>query len=83
MVDGHANFARLTRVDIIPQMNALLAGERLAHAISKSPTMLPTMNLNLMAPSFLLSVDSWEFFSAYEGKHGWKNELIVRSIEML
>ena len=94
MVDGWANFHRLIRPDFIPGMNALFEGgeyrraftriaakctDRHGRASGNAPGTVPVVDADPTKPSALPTPDSYEFFSAWEKKSPWKNEVTVKS----
>jgi cephalosporin-C deacetylase-like acetyl esterase len=78
-VDGWANFHRLIRPDFIGGLNDMFQADRHARAEGKEPGRLPVVDENPMAASALPTPDSFTFFSAWEKKCNWKNDVTVRS----
>lgn len=78
-VDGWANFHRLIRPDFIGGLNEMFQADRRARAAGEEPGRLPVVDENPMAASALPTADSFKFFSAWEKKCEWKNEVTVRS----
>ena len=78
-VDGWANFHRLIRPDFIAGLDGMFQADRHARAEGKEPGRLPVVDENPMAASALPTPDSFTFFSAWEKKCNWKNDVTVRS----
>ena len=57
--------------------------DRLARAAGKPPGMLPVVDQNPQAPSALPTPDSYAFFTEWEKKSDWKNEVTLKSIDGL
>lgn len=55
--------------------------DRHARASGKTPGTLPVVDENPQAPSALPTPDSYTFFSDWEKKSKWKNEVTIKSIE--
>lgn len=83
LVDGWANFHRLVRSDVVPAMNEMFQQDRHGRASGKQAGTLPVVDENPQAPSALPTADSYKFFSDWEKKSPWKNEVTVRSMEAL
>ncbi|KAK9413221.1 putative Esterase/lipase [Seiridium unicorne] len=87
-VDGWANFERLIRPDFVPGLNQLFQEGKLlelnrhSRAKGNRPTMLPVVDADVHKPSALPSPDSFEFFTNWEKKSDWKNDVTVKSIEL-
>jgi hypothetical protein len=80
-VNGWDNFHRLIRPDFIAGLNAGFQGDRQARAAGHAPATIPVVDVDPMKPSALPTPDSYTFFSEWEKKCGWKNEVTVRTIE--
>ena len=81
MVNGWENFHRLIRPDFVASLNAMFQGDRQARAGCHKAATIPVVDANPLQPSALPSADSYEFFTAWEAKSVWKNEVTIRSIE--
>lgn len=57
--------------------------DRLARQSGKEPTRIPVVHSNPLETSALPTPDSYTFFSAWESKSTWKNDVTVKSVEML
>lgn len=94
MVDGWTNFHRLIRPDLHAGLNALFEGgkwrlnifrtitdhkDRISRASGQAAMVMPVVAADPMAPSALPTPDSYQFFSVWEGKSPWKNEVTVKS----
>lgn len=55
--------------------------DRQGRAAGKGAAMLPVVDADPQKPSALPTPDSHVFFSAWESKSAWKNEVTLRSIE--
>ena len=53
--------------------------DRHARMAGKAAGTLPVVDADVQKPSALPTPDSYEFFSAWEKKSGWKNEVTVKS----
>ncbi|KAK6066820.1 hypothetical protein SCUP515_10497 [Seiridium cupressi] len=56
-------------------------GNRHSRAKGNRPSMLPVVDAGVHKPSALPSPDSFEFFTNWEKKSEWKNEVTVKLIE--
>lgn len=83
LVSGWDTFHRLIRPDFIAHLNAGFQEDRLARASGKPAAIIPVVNPDPMAQSALPTPDSFQFFSMWEKKSKWKNEVTVKSIEAL
>lgn len=52
--------------------------DRRARAEGKAPTLVPVVDADPNKPSALPTPDSYQFFSEWEKKSGWKNEVTVK-----
>ncbi len=85
LVSGFRNIQRLVRQDFVAGNRALFEQDRAARYRGEPPAMLPVVDPDPMAASALPTPDSWEWFSE-TGKTrapAWKNEVTVRTVEML
>lgn len=78
MVNGWESFHRFTRPDLIASLNDGFHSDRRARHPAAT---LPVIGSDPPKPSALPTQDSCTFFSAWEKKCCWKNEVTVRSIE--
>ena len=77
-MSGFENFHRLTRTDFVPQVIQLFQGDRLSRMAGGEPARLPVVHEDPTAQSALPTADSYKFFSAWEKKSNWKNDVTVR-----
>lgn len=80
-VNGWDNFHRLIRPDFIADLNAIFQGDRQARAAGHVPATIPVVDADPLKQSAVPTPDAYTFFSAWEKKCSWKNEVTVRSIE--
>jgi len=83
LVSGWDTFQRLIRPDFVPHLNVLFQGDRLERAAGKAAGVLPVVDPDPMKQSALPTAESFQFFSMWGAKSNWKNEVTVRSVEML
>lgn len=83
MVSGFETLLRLIRPDLIPGINAMFAGDRLARAAGNAAATVPVSDANPLVPSSLPSAEAFAFYTEWESKleGKWKNEVTVRSLE--
>lgn len=83
MVSGWETLLRLIRPDLIPGINAMFAGDRLARAAGQIAATVPVSDANPLIPSSLPSTEAFAFYTEWELKleGKWKNEVTVRSLE--
>jgi len=85
LVSGMRNIQRLVRQDFIAPNRALFDQDRAARFRGEPPAMVPVVDPDPMAVSALPTPDSWQWFSE-TGKSrapSWKNEVTLRTVEML
>lgn len=94
-VDGWASFHRATRPDFLPKMNQMFEDgmlplevgmngthefiDRRARAEGQSAGLIPVVDEDPLKPSALPTPDNFRFFSAWEKKGSWRNEVTIRS----
>lgn len=85
MVDGYQNLRRLTRPDFLVGSRAAFDADRLARFAGEPPAMVPVVDENPLALSALPTADSYVWFteSAATVAPAWRNEITLRSVEML
>ncbi|KAK4539441.1 hypothetical protein LTR36_010918 [Oleoguttula mirabilis] len=83
LVNGWDNFNRLIRPDFQPGLNHMFQQDRLARMSGKEPGKIPVVHENPLEMSSLPSPDSYQFFSTWEKKSNWKNDVTVKSVELL
>lgn len=57
--------------------------DRHARLNGKEPARIPVVHENPLETSSLPTPDSYQFFSEWEGKSPWKNDVTAKSVEML
>jgi uncharacterized protein len=85
LVSGFRNIQRLVRQDFVAGNRAAFDQDRAARYRGEPPAMVPVVDPDPMATSALPTPDSWEWFSE-TGKSrapAWKNEVTLRTVEML
>ena len=85
MVDGYQNFRRLVRPDFIAGFQEQFDADRLARYHGQAPAMVPVVAEDPLAPSALPTPDSYQWFTESHKKMApsWRNEVTLRSVEML
>jgi len=85
LISGHANARRLIRADLVGQVQAACLEDRKARYQRKPPGMIPVVSENPMGPAVLPTMDSWQWFTetARTRAPAWRNEVTLRSVEML
>lgn len=84
-ISGYDNYRALVRVDYIDNYLALFDSDRANRFAGGEPATVPVVAENPMDPAALPSPDSWTWFTENSGERApnWKNEVTVRSLEML
>lgn len=85
MVSGYDNVRALVRSDFIGGFREQFDADRLARFQGGDPAMVPVVAENPLDPAALPTSDSWQWFTE-TGKTrapNWKNEVTLRSVEML
>jgi uncharacterized protein len=85
LVSGFRNIQRLVRQDFLAPNRAAMDQDRAARYRGEPPAMVPVVDPDPLAVSALPTPDSWEWFSE-AGKTvapSWRNEVTLRSVEML
>jgi fermentation-respiration switch protein FrsA (DUF1100 family) len=85
LVSGLRNVQRLVRSDFMAGLRDALVADREARFAGKEPGMIPVVAEDPLAPSALPTPDSWKWFTetAELRAPSWRNEVTLRSIEML
>ncbi|CAG7970649.1 unnamed protein product [Penicillium nalgiovense] len=79
--DGWETLNRLLRSDAIDGVNKAFQEDRLARAVGKPAAMMAVVDKDPLTPSALPTPDSYQFFSEWEAKSNWKNEVTLKSLE--
>ena len=85
LVSGFRNIQRLVRQDFLAPNRAAMEQDRAARYRGEPPAMVPVVAPDPLAVSALPTPDSWEWFTE-TGKRrapAWRNEVTLRSVEML
>jgi fermentation-respiration switch protein FrsA (DUF1100 family) len=85
LVSGFRNIQRLVRQDFLAPNRAAMDADRAARFRGEPPAVVPVVDPDPLAVSALPTPDSWEWFSeAGKGQApAWRNEVTLRSVEML
>jgi len=83
LVNGWENFHRLVRPDFVDGMNQAFEADRHGRAAGKDAILVPVVDEDPLKPSALPTPDSYQFFTAWGKKSGWKNENTIKSVEAL
>ncbi len=85
LVSGYRNILRLVRSDMIAPLRAMLDQDREARFAGQPPGMLPVVSADPAGPAALPTPDSYQWFTetARTRAPAWKNEVTLRTIEML
>jgi hypothetical protein len=85
LVSGYANFRALVRADFIDGFRQQFAADRLARYRGEAAAMVPVVDQDPLAPSVLPTPDSYTWFTetAKLRAPSWRNEVTMRSVEML
>jgi hypothetical protein len=85
LVSGHDNIRALVRADFIAGFREQFDADRLARFEGKPPAMVPVVDEDPLAPSALPTPDSWQWFTetAQSRAPSWRNEVTLRTVEML
>jgi len=85
LVSGYHNFRALVRSDFIDGFRAQFDADRLPRFEGKDPAMVPVVAEDPLAPSVLPTPDSYRWFTETHEKRApaWRNEVTLRSVEML
>jgi len=85
MISGHDNVRRLVRADNIALFQRMFEGDRRSRFAGNPPAMVPVVSEDPAGPAALPTPDSWTWFTE-TGRNrapSWKNEVTLRSVEML
>ncbi|PQP15152.1 alpha/beta hydrolase [Rhodococcus opacus] len=85
MVDGYQNLQRMVRPDFVESLREGFDADRLARFNGADPATLPVVDIDPLAPSAMPSPDSYAWFteSGRTIAPNWRNEVTLRSVEML
>jgi fermentation-respiration switch protein FrsA (DUF1100 family) len=85
LVSGHENIRSLVRSDLIGGFRAMFDADREARFRGEAPAMVPAVSEDPAGPAAMPTADSWEWFTRTheERAPAWRNEITLRSVEML
>ncbi|ANB72101.1 acetylxylan esterase [Paraburkholderia phytofirmans OLGA172] len=85
LVTGYSNVRRLVRADLLAGMQAMFDQDRRARYLGEPPAMMPVVSEDLSGPAVMPMADAWEWFTETHKLRApsWKNEVTLRSVEML
>jgi uncharacterized protein len=85
LISGYDNVRALVRSDFIDGFREQFDADRLARFQGKEPAMVPVVAENPLGPAALPTPDSWQWFTetGRTRSPNWKNEVTVRTVEML
>ena len=85
MISGHENVRRLVRADHIAVFQRMFESDRRSRLAGNPPAMVPVVSEDPAGPAALPSADSWTWFTETGRSRAptWKNEVTLRSVEML
>jgi uncharacterized protein len=85
LISGYRNILRLVRADLLAGLRAQWDADREARFAGNPPAMIPVVAEDPMVPCALPARDSWEWFNECSKTlaPSWRNEVTVRSLEML
>ena len=85
LVSGHKTISRLVRPDFVAGFQEQFNADREARARGEKPAMVPVVDKDPLAPSALPTPDSYVWFTETAEKlaPAWKNEVTLRTVEML
>jgi hypothetical protein len=82
-VDGPTTFSRIIRPDAIAGLDAAFETDRLARAAGKVAATLPVATNDALTLAALPTSDCYPFFSQLPSQLPWKNEVTLRSMELM
>ena len=85
LTSGYRNILRLVRADLIAPTRSLFEQDREARFAGQPPAMLPVVTADPAGQAALPTADSYEWFTKTGSNRApsWKNEVTVRTVEML
>jgi fermentation-respiration switch protein FrsA (DUF1100 family) len=85
LISGWRNVLRLVRADLIAGFRQMFDGDREARYQGKEPAMVPVVNDDPLGPAALPTPDSFSWFTetGQTRAPSWRNEVTLRSVEML
>ena len=85
LVSGSRNLKRLIRADLMAEVRKQFDADRVARFAGEAPAMIPVVAQDPLGPAALPTADSWQWFTetARIRASAWRNEVTLRTIEML
>lgn len=85
LTSGYRNILRLIRADAIAQVRGLFDQDREARFAGQSPSMIPVVTADPAGMAALPTADSYQWFTETGSTRApaWKNEVTMRTVEML
>ena len=85
LTSGYRNILRLVRADLIAPTRSLFEQDREARFAGQPPAMIPVVTADPAGQAALPTADSYEWFTKTGSTRApsWKNEVTVRTVEML
>ncbi|KEF53486.1 uncharacterized protein A1O9_10461 [Exophiala aquamarina CBS 119918] len=81
-VSGWDNFHRLVRPDLGPALEKIFAADRIARLEGKEAGYLPIVHAEPFGVCALNGKDVYDFFTEWEKKSTWKNQVTIRTMEL-
>jgi uncharacterized protein len=85
LISGWRNVRRLVRADLLPGLRAMCDADRAARFAGQAPALIPVVADDPTVPAAFPGTESWSWFSetANTRAPAWRNEVTLRSFEML
>lgn len=85
LASGSRNIQRLIRADLLPSIRAMFDADRRARFAGKPPAMIPVVSNDPAVPAALPSADSYSWMTGTAARRAptWRNEVTLRSVELL
>ncbi|HEY2223267.1 hypothetical protein [Actinomycetospora sp.] len=85
LVDGYENIRSLVRSDFIGGFQDTFNDDRDARYRGEAPVLVPAVNKDPLGPAAMPTPDSYQWFTETheERAPSWRNEITLRSVEML
>ena len=85
LASGSRNLKRLVRADMAAALRDQFDADREARLGGAAPMMIPVVTEDPMGPAALPTADSWSWFitTGKERAPSWRNEVTLRTVEML
>ena len=85
LISGSQAFASLIRIDQWANIEAMFAADRLSRLGGAEPMMVPVVDPDPTVPAALRTADAYEWVTRMQKEEApdWRNEITLRSLEML